>query len=89
MKKLTMFMLRSCPYCIQADAWTRELTRENPAFAEIEIQRIDESEQAELANRYDYYYVPTYYLDGVKLHEGAATKEKIRAVLEAALGQES
>lgn len=86
MKKLTMFMLRSCPYCRQADAWVRELTEENPAYAGIEIERIDERENAALANSYDYYYVPTYYLGDVKIHEGAATREKIRAVLDAALG---
>jgi hypothetical protein len=24
----------------------------------------------DIADQYDYYYVPTYYLDGIKFHEG-------------------
>jgi murein tripeptide amidase MpaA len=39
-------------------------------------------EQRELADKYDYWYVPCFFADGVKLHEGASTKEKIRAVLD-------
>ena len=31
---------------------------------------IEESEQPEVADAFDYYYVPTFYVDGVKVHEG-------------------
>lgn len=58
---------------------------ENPGYRDIDLQIIDESEQADLANSYDYYYVPSYYLEGKKMHEGVATKKKIAAVLDAAL----
>ena len=85
MKKITMFLLPHCPYCRQALAWEAELAAENEAYGTVEIERIDESAQAELAATYDYYYVPTYYADGVKLHEGAATKDKIRHVLDEAM----
>ena len=37
------------------------------------------------AERFDYYYVPTYYVEGKKMHEGVATKEKVEAVLRSAL----
>jgi hypothetical protein len=37
-----------------------------------------------LADSYDYYYVPTYYVDGVKVHEGAASKKIIEGVYRAA-----
>ena len=46
---------------------------------------IDERKQPDIANKYDYYLVPTFYVDGVKLHEGVATKEKVEYVLKQAL----
>lgn len=85
MKKVTMFILRTCPYCKQALAWMDELYEEHPEYKDIDIDIIDEREQPELSDSYDYYYVPTYFCDGVKLHEGAATKEKIEAVFNEAM----
>jgi len=35
--------------------------------------------------KYDYHYVPTYYVDGKKLHEGAASLKKIKRVFDAAM----
>ncbi|MCL2498186.1 MAG: hypothetical protein FWF06_06200 [Symbiobacteriaceae bacterium] len=49
------------------------------------ITTIDEQKEPQLADSYDYYYVPTYFVGGEKLHEGVATKEKLEAVLRAAL----
>lgn len=80
--KLTYFMLPGCPYCRQADNWLMELRAENPAFAAVEIETIDEGKQRSLAADYPYYYVPSFFLGREKLHEGAATKAKIKAVLE-------
>ncbi|HPT86105.1 MAG TPA: glutaredoxin, partial [Bacillota bacterium] len=51
-------------------------------YRDIEVKIIDEKEEAELANSYDYYYVPTYFYGNIKLHEGAATKDKIRQVFD-------
>ncbi len=85
MKEITFFMMASCPYCIQAQKWLDELKRENPAYGNIPIKVIDERKERDLANQYDYYYVPTFYMDGKKLHEGAATREKIEKVLKQAL----
>ncbi len=85
MKEVTLFYLKSCPYCRQAIGWQNEIIASDSRFAPIEIEYIEESENPEIANSYDYYYVPTYYVDGVKLHEGAATREKVAAVLEEAL----
>lgn len=85
MKKVKLFILRDCPFCIQALDWQAQLMRENPEFQKIEIETIDESEQSALADSYGYYYVPTYYVDEKKLHEGAATRKKIENVLLAAM----
>lgn len=85
MKPILMFMLKECPYCKKALNWMDELKKENPKYAELEIQIVDEQEQAELAEQYDYFYVPTYYVDGEKVHEGAATKEIVKQVFDKAL----
>jgi glutaredoxin len=82
MKELIFFRLKNCPYCRNAKKWLRELMEEDPAYKEISIKYIDEDEQPDIANSYDYYYVPTFFCGTEKLHEGAATKEKIRAVLD-------
>jgi glutaredoxin len=85
MKELTYFYMKLCPYCRQADQWLNELRQENSKFAEIPIKRVEETREKELADSYPYYYVPSFFIGREKLHEGAATKEKIKAVLERAL----
>lgn len=85
MKQIKYFYLPSCPYCREANRFLEELFEENPAYRDIEMTRIDESAEADLAAQYDYYYVPCFFVGEKKLHEGASTKEKIEAVLKAAL----
>ena len=85
MKKITMMYLKGCPYCKQSMNWMEELKQEQPVYQNINITYIEESEQPQLADTLDYWYVPTYFVDGIKKHEGAATKDKIKAVFDAAL----
>jgi len=85
MKELLYFKIKTCPYCIEAEKWIAELISENPALAQIKITHIDEHIEIDIANSYDYYYVPTFFNNLEKLHEGAATKEKIKKVLEDAM----
>jgi len=85
MKKVTMFMMASCPYCVQALRWMDALFAEDAGYKAIEIETIDESVHPDIAKQYDYYAVPTYYVGGRKLHEGAASPEIIRRVFDAAL----
>lgn len=85
MKPLTLFYLENCPHCKRARGYMEELRQENPDYAGIEIQMIEESQQPEVAEQYDYYYVPTFYLDGEKLHEGTAEKADVQAVFDKAL----
>ena len=86
MKKITMFIIERCPYCKAALKWMDELYEKNPAYKNLEIEIIDENVHPEIADQYDYYYVPTYFVDGEKLHEGAAELEKIQKVFDAAMG---
>ena len=85
MKEITYFYLTGCPYCRMADEMIAELVKETPEFADITINKIEERENAELADSYDYYYVPCLWIGKEKLQEGVPTKEKIRDVLKAAL----
>ena len=45
----------------------------------------EESEQPDVADAFDYYYVPTFYVDGVKVHEGGIYPEEVEKILRSAL----
>lgn len=85
MKTITMFILSNCPYCREALRWIEDLKNEKPDYRRIEMVVFDEARSADVANNFDYYYVPTLYVGAKKLHEGTATKEKLRKVFDAAL----
>ena len=38
-----------------------------------------------VADGYDYYYVPTFYVDGVKVHEGGIYPDEVEAILRKAM----
>ena len=80
-----MFTMEGCPYCRQALKWMDELMQQYPEYNDVPLTLIDETKQPDVANQWDYYYVPTYFVGKDKLHEGAATKEKIQRVFERAL----
>jgi len=87
MKRITMFMMRSCPYCRQALRWMDELLEENAEYRAIEIEKIDEQVYPDVARKYNYYFVPTFYVGDEKLHEGVASRKKIQRVFDAALDE--
>ena len=80
MKKIQLFKLTYCPHCVLALRFQEELLAEHPEWRDIPVQVIDEAKESALANTYDYYYVPTYYVDGKKVHEGHAEREDIERV---------
>ncbi|MGH4137688.1 glutaredoxin family protein [Clostridium sp.] len=84
MKPVIMFVTEWCPYCKKALAWMENLKKSNPEYANIEIKIIDEELQPDIAKQYTYYYVPTYYVDGIKVHEGVASKDIVNAVFKKA-----
>ncbi|MDR1600936.1 MAG: thioredoxin family protein [Tannerella sp.] len=84
MKSVKLFYLKSCPYCHKALSYIDELKKQD-AFKNLEIEMIEESEEPDVADQYDYFYVPTCYVDGIKVHEGAATFEEIEAVFRKAI----
>ena len=84
MKKIVMFKQTACPYCIEALRYIEDL-KQDPQYHNVNIEMIDEIEQPKLAAQYDYYYVPTFYMDGRKVHEGGISREKMEAILKEAL----
>ncbi len=85
MKKLRYFKLPLCPYCIRADIYMKKLIKENPDYQKIDIEVINESKERSFADSYNYFLVPAFFLADKKLHEGAASYEDIKRVLDEAL----
>jgi glutaredoxin len=81
MPALTLFIQTTCPFCRRALGYIDEL-KQLPEYKDIEIEIVDEIEQQERADTYDYYYVPTFYLGDKKLHEGAIYKEEVKALFD-------
>ena len=85
MKPVKLFYLERCPFCKKAFAFIDELKQEDSRYRNIEIETIEESVHPEIAELYDYYYVPTFYIDEKKMHEGGIFKEEVRWIFEKAL----
>ena len=85
MREIRLFYLKDCPFCKKALAYMEKL-KEQEAYRSIEVELIEESEQPELSDQYDYYYVPTFYLDGEKVHEGGMFISEVEAIFKKALG---
>ena len=62
-----------------------ELRQEYPELAQVEVEEIDEKLTPEKTKGYDYRYVPTFFIDDRKVHEGVATKAIVEKVLRSAL----
>ena len=76
MKRVKLFYLKNCPFCKKA---------EHAELAAVDIEMIEESELPDVADKFDYYYVPTFYVDGVKEHEGGIYPEEVERILRKAL----
>lgn len=85
MKPVKLFYLKECPFCRRALQYIDEAHKACPELGAVEIEMIEESEQPEVADRYDYYYVPTFYVGGEKVHEGGIYPDEVEAVLRKAL----
>jgi glutaredoxin len=89
--ELKFFYRPGCPYCRQAEELLTELFAERPEFKTIPLRRVNENAEAALAEQYDYWYVPTFFLGDEKLYEAdardgeKAVREKLTRVLETAL----
>ena len=85
MKRIQLFYLKNCPFCKKAFRYIEEAKAAHPELQSLQLELIEESEEPALADRYDYYYVPTFYIDGVKVHEGGIYPEEVEPLLRKAL----
>ena len=85
MKDVKLFYLKNCPFCKKAISYIESLKAQHQELAQVEIEMIEESEQKELADSFDYYYVPTFYVAGEKVHEGGIYPEEVEEILHKAL----
>ena len=94
MKELTMFYLEDCGYCAKARKALEELEQENAAYGEVPIQMVEESQNPLLADRYDYYAVPSFFDGEKKLFEAHLfmsyedIRDEVRRVLDYALAEQ-
>jgi glutaredoxin len=84
MKSITVFITDWCPHCKRAATWIEEVKKENPQYKDIKVEIIDEEKHPEISQKYDYYYVPTYYVENQKIYEGGTTKDIVLKAFEEA-----
>jgi len=68
--ELKFFFKQGCPYCKCANEVIAELFSEHPEYAKLPLERIDEENPPDLhGKKYDYWYVPTFFLNDKKMYE--------------------
>ena len=87
MKPIKLFYQARCPVCKRAFNYIDEL-KKRPEYKDIIIETIEETEHPDIADQYDYYYVPTFYIADEKVHEGGIYPNEVEAIFKKALVQE-
>ncbi len=91
MKKITMFHLMDCKYCDFARKAIKELRDENPEYEKVKIEMVDEKEHPEIIENYDYWAVPSLFIEHDKIFEAAlfmpyeTIKEGVKMAFDTAL----
>lgn len=84
MKEVKMFIQSTCPHCKRCKVMVEELFAARPEYKEVPLTIIDERLDPATADKYDYYYVPTFFVAEVKVHEGVPTQEAVENVFKQA-----
>lgn len=85
MKEILMMVMGGCPHCQRAREMMEGLCARHPEFRTVKVRMVDETIDPDFAATLDYYYVPTFFVDGKKLHEGVPTEAAIEAIYREAL----
>ena len=91
-KEILLFTRDDCGYCAKAHKAIAELKAENPAYGTLSLREVEETREPEFIEKFDYYAVPTLYLDGVKKFEAHIgmgydeIKDAVKRVFDEALG---
>lgn len=86
MKTVTLFVQHQCPFCKMALKYIHEWQHADVKYNGIHFEIVDELVEVERADAHDYWYVPTFYLDGNKLHEGGIYKDEVKQLMDKVLG---
>lgn len=91
-KEILLFSRDDCGYCAKAHKAIAELKAENPTYGTLSLREVEETREPEFIEKFDYYAVPTLYLDGVKKFEAHIgmgydeIKDAVKRVFDEALG---
>jgi glutaredoxin len=88
MKHIKLFYLERCPFCKKAFNYIEKLKKED-RYKDMEIESIEESVYPEIAETYDYYYVPAFYINEEKVHEGGIFENEVERIFEKALEEQA
>lgn len=81
MKRIQLYYWPTCPYCQEVLQWMQEVRREKPELAQVKVDMINALEKGHEPAPAYYYYVPTFFVDGKKVHEGVGSKQMVETVL--------
>ena len=89
MKRVEIFILRNCPYCVKAKKAIEELKGENENYSRVPVRWVNEAEEIDYSDAHDYYYVPAVYYSGRKYFEAhpGDSLEKIKEGIRKAFDQ--
>ncbi len=79
-----MFYQPQCPHSILALKCLKELQSKEP-YSKVHVELVDELAKPDYADKFDYFYVPTFYVDGKKVHEGHCEMVDVEKVLKKAI----
>lgn len=85
---IIMFGRPECGDCHRAERLLDEIYSSAPYYREIPIIRINNREYVSLVKLYDHYYIPSFYINGVKKYEhsaGQVQKETLLSILDEAM----
>lgn len=85
MSTITLYHFEGCPACGHAKEWIKELQTEKPELASAKVELVDVHKTPDFKAPAPFQYVPTFFMDGKKLLEGAVTKDKIEQMLREAI----
>ena len=89
MKKVEIFYLHGCPYCVKARNAVHELIEEDENYSRVPVKWINEEEESDYAREHDYERVPAVFYSGRKVFEARPgdSLEKIKEGIRKAFDQ--
>ena len=85
MSHITLYHFEGCGACTHAKEWMKQLREEKPELKDVQVEMVDVHKTPNFKAPAPFYYVPTFFVDGKKVLEGEATKEKVEQILRSGL----